>query len=200
MDVLIIGRGGGSLEDLFAFNEEIIARTIFKSDIPIISAVGHEIDFTISDFVADVRASTPSNAAEIVVPNKFELIQNISNQIYYLKKIADEKISINKKNVKNIFHSYLFKHPFGKINQFFQQVDELKTLNEKHVQVSVERKSQKLTNLFSRINSLNPKNVLKRGYAIVSSNNNIISSSKILKQNDIAEIQFHDGQIQTTIK
>jgi len=125
VDVIIVGRGGGSIEDLWAFNEEIVARAIFESKIPIISAVGHEIDYSISDFVADLRAPTPSAAAELVVKNRDDVIENIRNFWYTIHQLTIEKIKNAKKEVEHLTKSYAFNRPIDWLRQYTMRLDEL---------------------------------------------------------------------------
>jgi exodeoxyribonuclease VII large subunit len=199
VDVMIIGRGGGSLEDLWAFNEEVVARAIFASEIPIISAVGHEIDFSISDFVSDLRAPTPSAAAELVVRDKEELIDIIGNYCYTLNKSIVNKVESNKKIIKNLVHSYYFNKPIDLVRQKSQQLDELNRLLHDTISHSISIFSLKTESLKFRIESLSPKLVLKRGYAIVRQKNKIISKLKDLSINSNATIEFTDGSAESKI-
>lgn len=192
-DVLIVGRGGGSLEDLWAFNEEVVARAIFASSIPIISAVGHEVDYSISDFVADLRAPTPSAAAELAVKDKNELIEIIRNFQYTLVENAENSVAARKESVKHIVESYHFNRPLDLIRQKSQQLDEI----ERRIKTSRQHffllKNQNLESLQLRILSLNPRQVLKRGYAIVRQQKKIIPDLKMLNENTSAEIEMHNG-------
>ena len=127
IDVLIVGRGGGSLEDLWAFNEEMVARAIVASHIPVISAVGHEIDFSIADFVADLRAPTPSAAAELVVRDRTELLEDIGNLCYTMRGALDTQLSGLRERTASRVTSYAFNRPKDLIREFSQRVDELET-------------------------------------------------------------------------
>jgi len=166
VDVIIVGRGGGSLEDLWAFNEEVVARAIYASKIPIISAVGHEIDWTISDFVADVRAPTPSAAAELVIGRKDEMVERISAFRDRLYHYASALLADSRRRVDMARQSYVFRQPGDLVKQYRQQVDELldrlSLLCRHHLEIS----AQKVQSLGSRLKSLNPESVLARGYSI----------------------------------
>ena len=167
VDVLIVGRGGGSLEDLWAFNEEIVARAIYASRIPIISAVGHEIDFTIADFVADLRAPTPSAAAELVVRNREELVEFVRNFYYTAKEVLENRLSSEKEKIRTLLGSYSFNMPLDLVRQFSQRVDELDRTLGRVAGHRFALLQEQLLSLKQRIHSLNPVAVLKRGYAII---------------------------------
>lgn len=166
VDVIIVGRGGGSLEDLWAFNEEIVARAMFASELPVISAVGHEIDWTISDFVADVRAPTPSAAAELVIGRKEEIAGRISALRERLYHYASALVGEYGRRVDVAKQSYVFREPGNLIKQYQQQVDELlgrlSLLSRHHLEMS----AQRVGSLTGRLESLNPEGVLARGYSI----------------------------------
>jgi exodeoxyribonuclease VII large subunit len=166
VDVLIVGRGGGSLEDLWAFNEEVVARAIYRSRIPVISAVGHEIDYTISDFVADLRVPTPSAAAEQVITHKQELLDRIDN-FYSRARIAIfNKIELLQHSFDGLKERYAFKQPADLIQQYQQRIDDLVSsldLKAKHLaQIHRERYNA----LIGKLHVLSPLNILSRGYSI----------------------------------
>jgi exodeoxyribonuclease VII large subunit len=200
IDVLIVGRGGGSLEDLWAFNEERVARAIYASKIPIISAVGHEIDFSIADFVADLRAPTPSAAAELVVRNRMELLEEISNLCYTMSEALDSQIVGFRERVANVLTSYSFNRPRDLIREFSQRVDE----NDRSLSASFNhiRKitHQRYESLGHQLQALNPDGVLKRGYSIVRKEGQIVPRSRLLHQGDKAKIQFHDGTVDVQVE
>jgi exodeoxyribonuclease VII large subunit len=200
IDVLIVGRGGGSLEDLWAFNEEVVARAIYASKIPIISAVGHEIDFSIADFVADMRAPTPSAAAELVVRDRTELLEDIGNLCYTMRGALDNQVSVLRERLVTLVTSYSFNRPKDLIREFAQRVDELERslgISFNHVGQTVH---QKYNSLQRQLQALNPGGVLKRGYAIVRNEGRIISSAMMLHNNDDADIHFHDGTVGVKVK
>lgn len=199
IDVMIVGRGGGSLEDLWAFNEEIVARSIFFSKIPIISAVGHEIDFTISDFVADFRAPTPSAAAEIAVKDKNELIELIGNICYTMSNAMTYLINSKRQTVEHLALNYTFNRPLDIVKQKSQHVDELNRRLEQGINFNIRTVKHKYDLFSSRIYALNPKHILKRGYAIVSQNGRSRPTAASLENNQNAEIEFYDGNAFVTI-
>ncbi len=200
IDVMIIGRGGGSLEDLWAFNEEIVARAIFDSKIPVISAVGHEIDFTISDFVADLRAPTPSAAAELVVRNRAELVEIVRNFYYTAQQALHEKLTSHQETIRTLLGSYSFNKPFDIIRQYSQRMDELQHTLARIVSHRFTLISQHVQSLDQRITSVNPELVLKRGYAIVMKEGKAVGSFKKLKRDDSVAVRFHDGEIPAKIQ
>ncbi|MBI3189620.1 MAG: exodeoxyribonuclease VII large subunit [Ignavibacteriales bacterium] len=194
IDVLIIGRGGGSLEDLWAFNEEVVARAIFASKIPVVSAVGHEIDFTIADFVADLRAPTPSAAAELVVPNKIDVVESLHNYYYTLEQILSDTIQSHRETIESLLKSYSFNRPFDLLRQYSQRSDELKNILERTISHRFTFVKQHLDSLQHRLASVDPQQVLKRGYAMVYRDGKVVSSAVALSANEEVEMQFHDGR------
>jgi exodeoxyribonuclease VII large subunit len=193
VDILIVGRGGGSLEDLWPFNEEIVARSIYDSDIPVISAVGHQIDFTISDFVADVRAATPSNAGEIAVPDKEELESNLIDLRNELYTGIKRKISDYRNRVLGLINSYSFNKPRDILRKYQQKVDDLISRLETGAFHRVEMYKEKFSSLEKQLLSVNPNSVLKRGYAIIEKNDTVVASYAELYKDDEIKINFHDG-------
>ena len=195
IDVLIVGRGGGSLEDLWAFNEERVARAIYASGIPIISAVGHEIDFSIADFVADLRAPTPSAAAELVVRDRTELLEDIGNLCYTMRGAIDTQMSSFRERVASLLTSYSFNRPRDLVREFSQRVDEFDRSLGFSFNHIARAAHQRYDSLRYQLQALNPHGVLKRGYSIVRKEGRIVSSARFLHRGDEAEIQFHDGTI-----
>lgn len=199
VDLLIVGRGGGSLEDLWAFNEEIVARAIFDSRLPVISAVGHEIDFTIADFVADMRAPTPSAAAEIAVPDQEEQKAGLFEIYRRLQFLLNSRLHYLRERVAAIEKSYGLRKPEDLIRQYTQQVDELGMRLNKSIVFSLERRSEKVQNLSVRLDSLSPKNVLKRGYSITYQKNKIISDISQLDSASRMNTELINGQVTSKI-
>jgi len=195
IDVLIVGRGGGSLEDLWAFNEERVARAIYASKIPIVSAVGHEIDFSIADFVADLRAPTPSAAAELVVRDRTELLEDIGNLCYTMRGAIDTQMSSFRERVASLLTSYSFNRPRDLVREFSQRVDEIDRSLGVSFNHIARTAHQRYDSLRYHLQALNPHGVLKRGYSIVRKEGRIVSSARLLHRGDEAEIQFHDGTI-----
>jgi len=202
VDVLIVGRGGGSLEDLWAFNEEVVARAIYRSKIPVISAVGHEIDYTISDFVSDKRAPTPSAAAEIAVPDKIELLRKTENFSDRMSDVIYKRIENLKEKLDTIEKSYGFKRSEDVLRQRFQNVDEIEKMFEMNFFHKFETIKNRLSFLELQLNSLNPDNVLERGYSISLKlpEKKVIKDSKQLKVSDKIEIKFHKGKAEGKIE
>ena len=195
LDLLIVGRGGGSLEDLWAFNEEVVARAIFASRIPVVSAVGHEIDFSIADFVADLRAPTPSAAAEIVVPDRVELLESLRNLWYTADRSVRDMVSDAQVRIESLLSSYSFNRPRDILRQYTQRVDELERsllITARHM---FDRVQQRHLSLVQRLESLSPRSVLARGYAIVHRDGSVISRSAELSAGDTTTVEFHDGTV-----
>ncbi len=199
VDVLIVGRGGGSLEDLWAFNEEVVARSIFDSAIPVISAVGHQVDYTIADFVADVRAATPSAAAELIVPDRQEVVAGVQSEVRTMGRLIEQKIYGLTLELDKLSHHYALQQPSSLVDQKSQLADELTRRLETETQHYVDVTGQKLIAVESHLNALNPSAVLKRGYAFVESSTGIISSVRDVEAGDSATIHLHDGTLESQI-
>ena len=193
-DVLIIGRGGGSLEDLWPFNEEIVARAIYDSEIPIISAVGHETDFTIADFVADLRAPTPSAAAELAVPDIFEVKQKIINYQDRSKLALKKKIEIMNLRFEKIMKSRIFTDPMRKVMDNSIILDDyMKRLENAMKEIKTEKKN-KYTELVTKLDSISPLKTLIRGYSLTEKDGKIIKRATQIDKGDIITIKFSDGE------
>ena len=198
-DILIVGRGGGSLEDLWPFNEEIVARAIYESEIPIISAVGHETDFTIADFVADLRAPTPSAAAELAVPDIYELKQKIQNYQNRYKEALKKKIEVMKLKFEKIMKSRVFTDPTRKIIDNSIILDDYIKRLEKAITETQKHKKNKYNELIAKLDALSPLKTLIRGYSIVEKEVKIIKSAKQVNKLDEISIKFIDGKIQAKV-
>ena len=198
-DVIILGRGGGSIEDLWPFNEEITARAIYESKIPIISAVGHETDFTISDFVADLRAPTPSAAAELAQVDIGEIKQKLLTYQNRYKTALTKKIEIMKLRYNKLVASRVFTAPLTRINEEYQNIDiKLKRL-ETSIKQKLNESKNKEIELISKLDTLSPLKTLTRGYAIAQKDGQIIKSVKALETDDIINLKFTDGEKQTKV-
>ena len=186
IDVMILARGGGSLEDLWAFNEEAVARAIYGSEIPVISAVGHEIDYTIADFVADMRAPTPSAAAELVIANKEDLADKLESLVRILRK-----------------------YPIEAVERYSQEIDDLRRRMDSHITHAVEMGTEQLMSLVGMLDALSPLAILKRGYSITlqmpkrevpSQCGRLLRDVKGVKTGDIIETRLAGGRLTSEVK
>lgn len=222
LDTLIVGRGGGSIEDLWPFNEEKVARAIYDSNVPIISAVGHQIDYTISDFVADLRAPTPTAAAEMAVPDAYVLKSKLNDLNERITNTVRNKILENRNKLNTISKKNILKHPqsiydhpkmnlellIGRFENASQQIihdnrNKLLKLENSYIfknpkSITKNKKDRYIKNI-SKLEVLNPLLTLKRGYAIAECNEKVISSSKDVKVGDKLDIKFDDGTINTKV-
>ena len=192
-DVLILARGGGSLEDLWPFNEEIVARAIYNSKIPIISAVGHETDFTIADFVADLRAPTPSAAAELANPNIDELEKKIKLYQNRYKLSLEKKLELMKASYEKVLASVAFKDPYKKIIDNYQIIDNMVKSMENNINKKYENSKTEFIEKVTKLDALSPLKTLTRGFCLVEENDHIVNSSKALKKDDEYNLRFFDG-------
>lgn len=198
-DVLILARGGGSIEDLWPFNEEITARAIYNSKIPIISAVGHETDFTIADFVADLRAPTPSAAAELAVPDIEEIKRKLETYNQRYKISLKKKIEFMKLRYQKCMSSKVFTEPTAKIKEQYINLDIIIKNLENLITNKVKDAKTKSIELISKLDALSPLKTLTRGYSIAQKDGKTIKSVKKLKTNDEIDIRFTDGKIKTKV-
>ena len=222
LDTLIVGRGGGSIEDLWAFNEEIVARAIYECNTPVISAVGHEVDFTIADFVADVRAATPTGAAELAVPDKSELKKMIKQLELRSSKNINNLINYNKTILDKIKTSYILKNPMSiyeikeqklsntieKLNNYIVNYIDNKKIRLDNIKSSYvltnpnkiyETKENKYNHLVEKLEVLNPLNTLKRGYSITKIDNKVVTDIKQVKVNSDINISLKNGTINAKV-
>ena len=222
LDVLIIGRGGGSIEDLWPFNEEIVARAIYECPIPTISAVGHEIDYTIADFVADLRAPTPTGAAEIAVPNMVDLQKLLAQFRIRLNEGIYKKVNYQRLYLESVQNSFVLKNPMMMFDGKKQTLDYLLERANQSVLKKVERmrthmdhikqnylllhpeelykeEKLKLGTLMEKLELVNPMNVLKRGYTLTYLEDHTIGNAEDLSVGDQVKIKFHDGTILSTV-
>ena len=198
-DVIIVARGGGSIEDLWPFNEECVARAIYNSELPIISAVGHETDFTIADFVADLRAPTPSAAAELAVPDIYELKNTISVYQNRFRILLKRKTELMRAKYEKCMQSRVFKNPTQFINDYLLKIDS----NVKTMENSINKKIHNSKNIFieqaAKLDSLSPLKTLTRGYCIAEAQSKIIKSAEQLNKNQEITLRFSDGQKEAKI-
>jgi len=220
-DVIILGRGGGSIEDLWAFNEEIVADAIFNMDVPIISAVGHEIDFTISDFVSDLRAPTPTAAAELAVCDTAEIINSLKQYKTRFSKAIEFKLNFNKNRLDSVMNSYVLKNPMNIYEPKMQKLDNLiekmcflvndkiskgkskcENLSEKlndNIKLTVDNKGYLFVGLLGKLETLSPIKTLARGYSITTYNGKVITDLSKLEKDMIVETEFVDGFVVSKI-
>ena len=222
LDVLIVGRGGGSIEDLWCFNEEIVARSIYNLDTPVISAVGHEIDFTISDFVADLRAPTPTGAAEMAVPNITDVLQRIKQLEIRSTNVINNQVKLNRQRLNKLLESYILKSPKAMYEVKEQNFDHLYERLINSYKRTIEYNNNRLILLNNNLNNsilnklnneknrylntinklevLNPLLTIKRGYSITKINNKVITSKKDVKSKDKIDIEVTDGVINAIVE
>lgn len=198
-DVVIIGRGGGSAEDLWAFNDEQLAYAVYNCETPIISGVGHETDFTVCDFVADVRASTPSAAAELAVPDRQELMSYYFKQKQYISAMLDRKIKTSQLRLENQQRRMSASSPKLKAEQLEKQLSAKSEKLTRFMNIYISDKENKLIAAKGKLDGLNPLNVLNRGYAIAEKDEKIITSSKQLKDGDDFTVILSDGKINAKV-
>jgi len=222
LDVLIVGRGGGSIEDMWCFNDEEVARTIYNCPIPVISAVGHEIDFTIADFVADLRAPTPTGAAEMAVPNQADFYKYLDQVNIRLNQVIIKMINERRKKLDSLKDSYILKNPisiyeikeqkfdnlYEKINMIMQNILSTERNNLEYyydkLRISIEKDIDKKKNNYlsylNKLEVLNPLLTIKRGYSISKIDGKVVSSIKNIKKNDTLNVELVDGIVTANVE
>lgn len=201
IDTLIVGRGGGSLEDLWAFNEEIVARAIYASEVPVISAVGHEIDFTIADFVADLRAPTPSAAAELAVPLRDDLLAQIRQMMRQLVRAQRSHLEAQSSRLQTLQQSYALRRPLRQLSDSQQMLDGLSARLARAFRVAWQRQRERLHTLMARLEAANPATVLRRGFSIVENAvGQTISAADRVKPGDRVRVRLHRGALNCEVK
>ena len=198
-DVLIVARGGGSLEDLWPFNEEVVAKAIYDSEIPVISAVGHETDFSISDFVADLRAPTPSAAAELAVPNIDDVKYTIEQYENQYKVLLKRKVQLMRAKFDMIMENKSFKNPLLIVENKTLLLDKLEKEIIDLFKNIIQRKESKFNELVVGLDALSPLKTLLRGYSIVEKNDNVVKSVSDLNVGDNIKIILNDGNVNANI-
>ena len=198
-DVLILARGGGSIEDLWPFNEEIVARAIYDSELPVISAVGHETDFTISDFVADLRAPTPSAAAEIAVTDISDLQDRIFLYRNRLRILLKKKIEVIRLRYEKVMASRAFADPAYRIKENYLKIDKLVKELENSITSRIRDNKIRMVEVITRLDMMSPLKTLSRGYGIIEKDKSVIKSIKDLKTDDIVQIRLTDGNVDAKI-
>ena len=199
LDVIICGRGGGSIEDLWAFNEEIVARAIYESNIPIISAVGHEIDFTIADYVADLRAPTPTGAAEMAVPTLSDVNYRINQLTLRSGEFINNMLKLKTNRLNSIKDSYILKNPLAIYEIKEQKLDNYMDKLNEYIKRLIENKHHNLILATNTLKLVNPLSILDKGYSLVTKDNEIINTAKKLNKDDEISIRFHEGNIKAKV-
>ena len=194
-DVIILARGGGSLEDLWPFNEEIVARAIYNSELPIISAVGHETDFTIADFAADLRAPTPSAAAELAVPNISELELKIKAYQNRFQNALLKRVELMKLRYEKCMTRSVFTNPLQRVNENYMLLDRQVKRMENSIKVQLKEKKTYIVEWITKLDTLSPLKTLTRGYTLVASEDGkILKSANSIKKGDKINLRFIDGE------
>lgn len=196
VDLIIIGRGGGSIEELWNFNEEELAIAIYNSKLPIISAVGHEVDYTIADFVSDIRAATPSQAAEFAVPLESDIHNYIDSCNKSLDKVMENIISSQKEKIKSYMRILNINSPITKVVNSYREVEELYKRLQLSMQKKIDIEKQQLIGMNSLLVAHNPINLLQKGYAIIEDNGGVVSTKDKLKDTKQITITLKDGKVQ----
>ena len=200
LDVLIVGRGGGSIEDLWAFNEEIVARAIFDSRIPVISAVGHEVDFTIADYVADLRAPTPTGAAEMAVPVLADVITNIDNLKIRLRENILKTLKQSELRFNKVKDSFILSNPLAMYEVKEEKLNNYVNVLNKYINDILVDKRHKLNIDLNSLKLLNPVNIMEKGYSLVKVDDKIISKSEDLKVGEKIDIKLYKGEVVAEVK
>ena len=199
VDVIILGRGGGSAEDLWAFNDEYLARAVASCAVPVISAVGHESDFTICDFVADRRAPTPSAAAEIAVPDMGEILRGLESLNAGLQTSMQKLIGQERRILNQLTQSRVFSRPEQMLDNFRMRLDEREADLDRTLEQTLKQKRQSVASVAGKLQALNPLSILSRGYATVSRDGASITSVKQINENDTLDIRMADGSVRASV-
>lgn len=199
-DVIILARGGGSLEDLWPFNEEIVAREIYNSELPVISSVGHETDFTIADFVADLRAPTPSAAAELAVPNIADVELKLNTYQNRFRQALRKKTELMRLRYEKCMNSRVFKDPLQKVNENYMLIDRFVKNMQNSIVTKYKDKKLEAIKLYSKLDALSPLKTLARGYSITEKEGKIVHKVSELKQGDRLTLRFEDGKVDAEVR
>jgi len=200
VDVIIVARGGGSLEDLWAFNDEAVARTIAACPVPVISGVGHEVDFTITDFVADVRAPTPSAAAELATPDRREIEQNLYSYQFALSDAARQITSDLRSELQRQQWALERLSPQAAVNNYRQNLDSLSSRSHRAIRHILQLQHERVKNLSAQLETLNPQATLSRGYAIVQRGKRVVTQTGQVSPGDAITVQVSDGEFGAKVK
>ena len=200
LDILIVGRGGGSIEDLWAFNEEIVARAIYDSKVPVISAVGHEIDYTIADYVADLRAPTPTGAAEMAVPVLSDVKNNIDNYKIRLRENIIKTLKQSELRLEKIKDSFILSNPLAMYEVKEEKLNNYVNSLNRYIKEYLNNKKHSLKIDLNSLKLLNPINIMEKGYSLVKVEDKIIKDTKDLKVNDKIDIKLYKGEVIAEVK
>ena len=200
IDLIIVSRGGGSIEDLWAFNKEVVARAVYNSSLPVISGVGHETDFTITDFCADLRAPTPSAAAELAVSSRLELEKNLDTLISRLENGIKNYLNYRRERFLSLVKSRVFRSPMELFSSYVQFLDELKRRLNYGIEGKINKCRDKFNVLSGKLDTLSPLKTLERGYTITESDGNVVSRTGEIKEGDELNTRVTDGRIISRIK
>ena len=195
IDVIIVARGGGSIEDLWAFNEESVARAIYNSKIPVITGIGHEIDFTIADFVSDLRAPTPSVAMEVATPDQEEIKNAISYAVEHMENSIEQMIDDYRQRIGDVLDSYMFRYPFEKVRNFYQKIDNLFYRISQQIDRKLLLAEKETQKYFSIINSFDIEKTLKKGFALIKQDDKFVVRKQFYNPDKSVLIKFYDGEI-----
>jgi exodeoxyribonuclease VII large subunit len=199
VDVIIAGRGGGSMEDLWAFNEEPVVRAIAACPVPLISAVGHETDFTLADFAADVRAATPSQAAELAVPDWSEVMRQVESLTGQLTRQVQRELALRRQRLEGLLNSRVMREPQSMLAERRQRLDFLLAGLQRTAKAELQGKQHKLSLILNRLAAINPAAVLGRGYGIVTKQDKLVSSIQSVEIDDELQLTFTDGRVQAKV-
>ncbi|MBQ8940956.1 MAG: exodeoxyribonuclease VII large subunit [Firmicutes bacterium] len=199
-DTIIVGRGGGSMEDLWAFNEEIVARAIFKSEIPVISAVGHEVDFTIADFAADFRAPTPSAAAELAIPASEPVQRRFKTASRRMMTACDTRLSRLDMRFKHAISTRSMQRPLEKIENYQIYTEDMLDSIKKTAEMSLQKYGARFEKALAAVDNLSPINVVKRGYSLAYAGNELLKSVSQVRENDEIDVTLKDGSLNAVVR
>ena len=200
VDLVVVTRGGGSREDLWEFNDERLARALAACPVPVVSAVGHEVDYTIADYVADLRAPTPSAAAELVVPLKEAVLEEVSNSCYTMQNCMETAIRDRRDRIARLLTGYAFTRPSDLLHQYSQRVDDLQHAISLQCSHTLELAQSRQGALAQRLSALDPRLPLRRGFAIVRRGGTPVVAAAALNAGDHVSLEFRDGSVKSMIE
>lgn len=200
LEVLMVSRGGGSLEDLWPFNEEIVARAIYESELPVVSGVGHEVDFTISDFVADARVPTPTAAGKEVVPDRTEIMKDVEAMVERLGDLVRSKIRDHRNELDRVRSSFGFRLPFRRLEEALQEYDDLTQGLKTDGPEILEEREDSLEELVERLSLANPTRLLQKGYSVTYRDDDVVvTDSSVVNQGESLKTVLHKGIIRSVV-